>query len=131
MGAGGCLPRRAPSSGGQALRRVPQDRGQQRGFSWQPGASCPGKRDTLGCGHSTAWISALSWPSVTVLWLAGHAEQTRFTQPALWWALLRGSGTSAGNQARLWGSTAASAGLLLPLAEATGTCTSGKRLQRR
>lgn len=64
-----------PSLGGQALRRVPQDKGQRRGFSRQPGASCHGKRDALGCGHRTAWISALSWPSMTVLWLAGHAGQ--------------------------------------------------------
>lgn len=79
-----------PSSGGQALQRVPHNRSQRRGFSWQPGAGCPARRDTLGCGHRTAWISTLTRPSATVLWLAGHAEQTRFTQPALWWALLPG-----------------------------------------
>lgn len=54
------------------------------------GAGSSGRRDAAGCGHRTAWIFALARPSVSVLWLAGHTEQTCFTQPVLWWALLPG-----------------------------------------
>lgn len=46
-------------------------------------------------GTSELWAQVcsdlpLSKLAVTSLWLADHTEQTCFTQPCLWWALLPG-----------------------------------------
>lgn len=68
--------------------RVPQE--SEKRLLLTARAGYPGRREALGCGLASAWIFAPSRPSVTVLWLAGHAEQTCFTQPVLWYALLPG-----------------------------------------
>lgn len=90
---------------------------------------CPGKRETLGCGLSPVWLCPHSKLGATILWLAGHTEQTFFyatilvvCSPAWYLEHLPEI------RHRLWDSAAISAGLLLPLTEATAqACPPAKR----
>lgn len=97
-----------PLLAGRTLRRAP------------PHESGKGTPGLPGRGHCPAGGIALDRDLCTLpVGLAGHAEQTCFTQPSLWWALPPGIWDICRKSGAPVHSAAMAAGGLLPLSEAT------------